>query len=162
MKRKIRRVFDALLPLVGMGIIFSSALFGSPGSLQAQVIMLLVGVLVLEAGVWGLTGSILPNERHYPLLRDETDRFLGLVRALNAAAVERDEGEGGAHFEESLAEIRASVDRTAKAAGKGTSVALDAPPTGESTRGPSSPRLPADGRAPTFPPRSSSEAAPRK
>ena len=92
MKRRIRRGLEIAIPLVGMSTIFLSVLFG-PESLQMQVIMVLVGVLILEAGVWGLTSGLLPNERHYLALREEGDHFIELIRELNAAAVTQKEGD---------------------------------------------------------------------
>ena len=68
-KRKIRRGIEIALPILGMGIIFGSVLFG-PNDLQLQVLLVLIGVLILEAGVWGLTSGILPNERRYLALRE--------------------------------------------------------------------------------------------
>ena len=123
MKRNVRRTVDVALPVLGIGIIFGSVLFGSPNQLQFQVILLLVGVLILEAGVWGLTNAVLPNERRYPDLRQEVDHFIGLVRALNSAAVARDEGkEDDSRFRESLKEMRASLQRISEVAGKGEAV----------------------------------------
>ena len=164
MKRRVRRVFDVVLPLIGMGVIFGSVLFGSPSHLQLQVILLLFGVLILEAGGWGITGGVLPNERRYPLLRQETRHFLKMVRGLNAAAVARDEGsEDATRFEESLAEMRASVERLGKVAGQGTSVEVEELPAEETPRRRDSPRLPADARGPTSGPArptTSADAAP--
>ena len=118
MKRKIRHVIEIVLPLSGMGIIFGSVLFG-PSNLQLQVIFVLIGVLVLEAGVWGLTSGILPNERRYLGLREEGDHFLGLIRILNAAAVARSEGhEDDARFREARAQMHASVECMAELAGQ--------------------------------------------
>lgn len=88
MKRRIRRVMEAAIPLLGIGMIFLSVLFG-PSSLQLQVILVLVGVLILEAGVWGLTSGLLPNERRYLALREEGDHFIALIRELNSAALRR-------------------------------------------------------------------------
>lgn len=120
MKRKLRRVIEVVVPLSGMGVIFGSVLFGSPNNLQLQVILLLIGVLILEAGVWGVTKRILPDERRFPGLRAEVGNFLELIPLLNAAAVARDDGhEDDARFEESLAELRASVERMAELAGRG-------------------------------------------
>ena len=92
LKRKIRHAIEISMPLLGMGIIFGSVLFGPP-SLQLQVFLVLLGILILEAGVWGLTSGLLPNERRYLELRAEGDHFLGLIRILNQAAVGRDKGE---------------------------------------------------------------------
>ena len=117
-KRKIRQGIEIALPILGMGIIFTSVLFG-PNSLQAQVLLVLIGVLILEAGVWGLTGGILPNERRYLGLREEGDHFLGLIRVLNAAAVARDRGdEDDARFRDARVQMHTSVDRMAELAGQ--------------------------------------------
>ncbi len=117
-KRKIRRGIEIALPLLGMGIIFGSVLFG-PNDLQLQVLLVLIGVLILEAGVWGLTSGILPNERRYLSLREEGDHFLGLIRVLNAAAVARDEGqEDDTRFRETRAQMHTSVERMGELAGQ--------------------------------------------
>ncbi len=118
MKRKIRRGIEITLPLLGMGIIFGSVLFG-PNSLQLQVLLVLIGVLILEAGVWGLTSGILPNERRYLALREEGDHFMGLIRLLNAAAVASDAGEeDDTRFQETRAKMHTSVERMAELAGQ--------------------------------------------
>ena len=117
MKRKIRRGLEIAIPLLGMSIIFLSVLFG-PESLQMQVLLVLVGVLILEAGVWGLTSGLLPNERHYVALREEGDHFIELIRALNAAAVVQKEGrEDDGSFGRALQKMHGSVDRMGELAG---------------------------------------------
>ena len=123
MKRTIRRGMEIGIPLLGMGIIFGSVLFG-PNSLQLQVLLVLIGVLILEAGVWGLTSGLLPSERRYLGLREEGDHFLRLIRVLNAAAVARDEGqEDDMRFRETQAQMHTSVDRMAELAGQEKGVA---------------------------------------
>ena len=64
MKRIIRRILESALPVSGMGIIFLSVLFGSD-SLQRQVLFVLFGILILEAGACGLASRLLPDERRY-------------------------------------------------------------------------------------------------
>ncbi len=119
MKRKLRRAIEVALPLLGMGIIFGSVLFASPNNLQLQVLLVLFGVLILEAGVWGLTRALLPNERRYLTLREEGDHFLGLIRVLNDAAIARDSGhESDARFRDTRARMHTSVDRMAQVAGQ--------------------------------------------
>ena len=82
--------------------------------------VVLIGVLILEAGVWGLTGGILPNERRYLALREEGDHFLSLIRVLNQAAVERNLGADGApqRFREAVSRLHDSVERMASVAGQ--------------------------------------------
>ena len=108
-----------------MLIIFGGVLFVPPNSLQIQVLVVLAGVLILEAGVWGLTTGILPDERSYLALREEGDHFLSLIRVLNQAAVERNRGATGASgkFKEAVGLMHASVVRMAKVAGQKHAVA---------------------------------------
>lgn len=103
-----------------MLVIFGSVLFVPQDSLQIQVVVVLAGVLILEAGVWGLTTGILPNERRYLALREEGDHFLSLIRVLNQAAVERNRGRTGASgkFQEAVNLMHASVVRMADVAGQ--------------------------------------------
>ena len=121
MKRKIRRVLEIALPVSGMGVIFGSVLWGS-NSLQLQVLFVLFGILILEAGVWGLAIRLLPNERRYLGLREEGNHFIELIRELNRAAVAREEGDAGDEHEEryqgALEQMHASVRRMGELAGK--------------------------------------------
>ena len=123
MKRKIRRVLEIALPVLGMGVIFGSVLWGS-SSLQLQVLFVLFGILILEAGVWGLASRLLPNERRYLGLREEGNHFIELIRELNRAAVAREEGDARAEHEEryrgALEQMHASVRRMGELAGKDT------------------------------------------
>ena len=122
-KRKIRRVLEIALPVLGMGVIFGSVLAGLT-SLQLQVLLVLFGILILEAGVWGLASRLLPNERRYLGLREEGNHFIELIRQLNRAAVARQEGDGGdeneEHFRDALEQMHASVRRMGELAGKDT------------------------------------------
>jgi len=128
-KRRIRRVMEVAIPLLGIGMIFLSVLFG-PSSLQLQVILVLVGVLILEAGVWGLTSGLLPNERRYLALREEGDNFIALIRELNSAALGRKKDtEDDKHFRKTLKLMHGSVDRMADLTGedaKGTTAETEA------------------------------------
>ncbi len=120
-KRKIRRVIEIALPVAGMGIIFLAVLFG-PDSLQIQVLMVLLGILTLEAGVWGLASRLLPDERRDLGLRSEVDYFIGLIPELNAAALARQVDDGGAEnkkrFPDILEQLHSSVGRMGKLAGQ--------------------------------------------
>jgi hypothetical protein len=54
---------------------------------RGQVAIVVLGILLLEVGVWQLAHHLLPSERQYLALRCETDLFLTLVRQLNAVAL---------------------------------------------------------------------------
>jgi hypothetical protein len=118
-KRRLRKAIEFGLPIVGMLTVFGSLLFVPSNLLQIQVFVVLIGVLILEAGVWGLTTGILPNERRYLSLREEGDHFLVLIRALNKAAVEKNlEGLASSEeFREAVSHMHASVERMASVAG---------------------------------------------
>jgi hypothetical protein len=102
-----------------MGIIFLSVLFGSD-SLQLQVLFVLFGILILEAGVWGLASRLLPDERRYLDLREEVDHFVGLIPELNASAVASLDREGSKEdeerFQEVLEQLHACVARMGEVA----------------------------------------------
>jgi hypothetical protein len=121
-----------------MGIIFLSVLFGSD-SLQLQVISVLFGILILEAGVWGLASRLLPDERRYLDLREEVDHFVGLIPELNASAVASLDREGSKEdekrFQEVLEQLHACVRRMGEVAAKDKKAAEAADPdtAGEAT-----------------------------
>ena len=72
----------------------------------------LLGVLLMEAGVWGLSNKFLPNERRFTGLREEGDNMLDLMRALCAAAVARDKGnEDDTRFQKTMESMHDSVNR---------------------------------------------------
>ena len=117
MKRKTRRIVETAITATGIGAIFGSILFVPPADIQLHLLLTLLGVLLLEAGVWGLSKKILPSERRYLGLRDEGDRIIELIRELNSAAIDRDRGfASGQHFQETLGEIQVSFTRLAELA----------------------------------------------
>lgn len=70
----------------------------------------LLGVLLMEAGIWGLASRFVPNQRKYTKLRGEGDNMLHLIRELNAAAIAKERGEEDSkRFQETLAAMHDSV-----------------------------------------------------
>lgn len=117
--RLLRHALRAILPLVGMLVAFAGVLY-LPGD-TPRLIAVLVGILLIEAGVWNLANVILPSTRRHVELRSEVKLFLKRVRALSAAAVRADKSgarEDRDAFEAVVAELHASVDRMREAAGK--------------------------------------------
>ena len=110
------------LPILGMIIVFLAILLPSISlNLQIQILVVLIGILMIEAGVWGLTAKVLPSERRYLALRAEVDVFIGLVRDLNTRALALEGGESPEKteaFEAARASLHQSVDRMAEVAGK--------------------------------------------
>lgn len=118
--RRIRNALQLALPVLGMVVVFGGILMVPPTNLRLQLMVVLAGVLILEAGVWGLTDRILPSERQYGALREEGDRFIGLIRKLNVAAVSRNGGTAGgeATFQDALSVMHGSVDLMGEVAGE--------------------------------------------
>src|SRR5688572_14893748 len=86
-----------------------------------QIVTVIVGLLLVEAGIWKLTQPLLPNERKYTALRREVDGFLGLVRRLNSSALEMKRGpapDAQREYEAVQSEMHAMVNRLALYAGK--------------------------------------------
>ena len=112
MARKYRRIIDTLLTGSGIGLIFTAVLFSGSLTLQLRMPLALLGVLLMEAGVWGLSNKFLPNERRFTGLREEGDNMLDLMRALCAAAVARDKGnEDDTRFQKTMESMHDSVNR---------------------------------------------------
>ena len=73
----------------------------------------------MEAGVWGLSSKVFPNERRYTELREEGDVIIQLMRELNAAAVARGQGtDADGRFQATLDEMHDSVKRMGELASR--------------------------------------------
>ena len=119
MGRNIRRSIDVALTGLGIGIIFTAVLLSSTLTIQMQLPIALVGVLLMEAGVWGLSSKVFPSERRYGDLRAEGDKIIQLIRQLNNAAVARDRGaDDDGSFQATLDEMHDSVKRMAELASR--------------------------------------------
>lgn len=110
------------LPILGTALVFAAILVPALAiNLQLQIAVVLVGILIIEAGVWKLTAKILPNERKYLALRAEVDSFISRVRTLNAQGMrlrENDTEENREALRETVAALHESVDRMAEVAGR--------------------------------------------
>jgi len=119
LKRNIRSSIDAVLTGLGIGIIFTAVILSPSLTVQMQLPIALVGVLLMEAGVWGLSSKVFPSERRYIDLRAEGDNIIQLIRRLNSAAVARDQGvDVDGRFQATLDEMHDSVKRMAELASR--------------------------------------------
>lgn len=107
-----------LLALVGMGVIFFGVVTSDDP--QTQLALIIVGILLIQGSVWTLAQRLLGPKRQFHALRSEVTDFLGLVRSLNAAALEEGAAEAAAAAERErlVAEMHARIDRMAAAAGR--------------------------------------------
>lgn len=110
MKKSIRRNIDMGLTAVGIAVVFSAIILGTSLDVRAQMPIALIGVLLMEAGIWGLSAKLVPNQRKYTSLRDEGDRMLDLIRELNSAAIAKEIGtEDAKRFQQTLEAMHSSV-----------------------------------------------------
>lgn len=110
MKKSIRRSIDMGLTAVGIAVVFSAIILGTSLDVRAQMPIALIGVLLMEAGIWGLSAKLVPNQRKYTSLRDEGDRMLDLIRELNSAAIAKEIGtEDAKRFQQTLEAMHSSV-----------------------------------------------------
>jgi hypothetical protein len=111
-RRTINRYVGLVTAIIGMAVVLSSFFFLR--NLFAWYATIMVGLLIVLAGFLYGAHPFLTSERRFFELRGEVDRFIDLVRRLNAAAV----ADGGAEFEQAKAEMLRSVERMADLAGK--------------------------------------------
>jgi len=117
--RWLRKTFDVGLPIVGMFLVFLAAL--GVEDIQLRIILILIGLLLIEVGVWKLANPLYPNERRFNHLRVEVDQFITLARELNAAALKARTTHSETledQMDSILASMRRSVDRMADVAGR--------------------------------------------
>lgn len=116
--RSFRRTVDVGLSIAGTVVVFAGVLFFT--DVRFQLGTVLVGVLLIEAGIWKLSHPLMPEARTYHGLRAEVDRFIGLVRRLNGAALHTQDApvEARDRFERTLAEMHDSIERMGFLAGK--------------------------------------------
>lgn len=117
--RSIRRIVNILIPFIGIAVVLSAVLFIV--ELRVQVIVVILGILIIEAGVWKVAHPLLPEERRFIALRKEGDDFIRLIRRLNQAAVDLKTGGSPVavdHVEQLRAEMIQAIDRMIRVAGK--------------------------------------------
>lgn len=116
--RGIRRLTQLLLTLLGTALAMLAVL--RIETFYDRVLIAVLGLMLMQVGIWQLTSSLLPNQREYRPLRNETDYFLSLLRRMNRAAVA---AEGGSKYAQAEVdrlhtELHHSVDRMLKLAGR--------------------------------------------
>ncbi len=106
-----RATLDKSLALVGVGLVLIQLLLLAYSPVHVAVVVL--GVLMIYVGIWRVSTHLLPDRRKYGLLRSEVERYIALVRKLNA---ERARDENTAADETSTA-LREATERVIAAAG---------------------------------------------
>jgi hypothetical protein len=116
--RSIRRSFHLALTLGGALLVLYAVLHVD--AVYDRVLVVLLGLVLIEMGVWRITQSLFPNERAFRPLRKETDYFVTLVRRLNRASLMARRGApaGDTEIERVHDEMHHSVDRMLRLAGR--------------------------------------------
>lgn len=107
-----RDVAEKALAVVGVVVVLVPVLTLAESTWQVGLVVL--GLILIEVGVWNLARGIFPDDRRYRALREAVDGFLDDVRELNERAVEGDD-EGVAVARDRL---RDRVDELVEAAGR--------------------------------------------
>jgi hypothetical protein len=117
--RTARRLIEFGLPVAGNILVFSAILLARDNP-PVQVVVVLAGLLMLQAGIWKLTQPLLPDERRFRPLRQEVDAFIDLVRQLNQEALRNADARRvtSEHFEDVHARMIESANRMADVAGR--------------------------------------------
>jgi hypothetical protein len=131
LKKNIRRNIDLALTAVGIAVVFSVIILGTSLDVRAQMPIALIGVLLMEARIWGLSSKFIPNQRKYTSLREEGDRMLDLIRELNSAAIAKEIGtEDAKRFQITLEAMHTSVLKMSELASDEVDNASKSAPTG--------------------------------
>lgn len=115
--RRIRGSFHLALTLGGTLLIAYAVMYVD--GMYDRMLVVALGLVLIEAGIWRVTQSLFPNDRNFRPLRKETDYFITLVRRLNRAAVNAQRGSGSAVHDLAQVhdEMHHSVDRMLRIAG---------------------------------------------
>jgi hypothetical protein len=115
--RRIRRLTQVFLTLLGSAVILFAVL--RVDGTYNRVLVVALGLILVEAGIWEFTRSLFPNEREFRPLRKETDYFLTIVRRLNRASIRARANAIGAveEVDRLHMELHHSVDRMRRLAG---------------------------------------------
>ncbi len=110
-KIDLRTTIDQFIMLIGVVVIVAPVTAMSDSLLL--LFFILLGMTLIAIGVWRLGSQLLPDRRVYVGLREEVERFIGLVRRLNSHAMDGNL----ALKEEVRAAMHESVDRMFSLAG---------------------------------------------
>ncbi|HKJ92699.1 MAG TPA: hypothetical protein VJ957_05995 [Longimicrobiales bacterium] len=120
-RRAFVRVLDTAMPMTGIILVIAAVAVG-PGR-WVQIWVAVIGLMLVEAGVWKAASRILMGRR-YHALRAEVLEFIEHVRELNRSAVAI---QGGApaqgEFDAAAMAMRQAVDRMIDVAGHADDVA---------------------------------------
>ena len=78
--RKLRQIIDRFVVYGGVVVVLSAIVVQD--TTRGQVVLVLLGLLLVQLGIWRIASRILPSTRTNQRLRDEVDQFLASIREL--------------------------------------------------------------------------------
>lgn len=123
--RRVRAAIAVLIALLGT-VIALAAVLAEPGQDDAltPILLVLTGILLVEAASWKRANPFLPSERKNYGLRAEVDAFLRMVKRLDRVASLDDPNPAQEALRRALVEeMKESVDRMDKLAGEPSAAA---------------------------------------
>lgn len=118
--RAFRTAVSVFLLLLGASLAVAAVLDTQDG-LALRLVMVLCGILLVEAGAWRRSNPFLPCERRNHLLRAEVDGLIGLVRLLESSTRRARASGTPEHWAEALRiheRLHESVERMKEMAGR--------------------------------------------
>ncbi len=114
-----RKLLHFGIPALGAALAIIAALAVRDANVVLRVSLVVVGVLMLQAGAGKLPYYVVRNERRFRQLRSELDEFVWLIRELNAAALDtRSNPRAEDRFEDLHTALQDSLERLALYAGR--------------------------------------------
>lgn len=113
----LRKLLHFGLPFVGTALAIVAAVVVT--NTLVRVLLVLLGVVLIQAVTSRLPYYIFHNERRFRQLRSELDEFVWLIRELNAAAVDTSSNPRAEdRFEDLHTALQESLERMALYAGR--------------------------------------------
>ena len=78
--RKLRQIIDRFVVYGGVVVVLSAIVVQD--TTRAQVVLVLLGLILVQLGIWRIASRVLPSTRTNQRLRDEVDQFLASIREL--------------------------------------------------------------------------------
>jgi hypothetical protein len=118
--RVLRTALSLLLAVLGLAVVIAAVVADPSPGVVPEILMVLTGLLLIEAAGWRKSNPWLPSTRRFDDLREEVEAFLPLIRRLNSASI-RARKTGNPRDIQAAAMVadamHASVERMKEAAG---------------------------------------------
>ena len=108
--QRLRNVIDRFVTYTGVLLVLVTVIFSEASS--TQILWVVVGLLILQVGLWRGASRLVPSGRRNHVLRDQVNQFIELVRKMYRAANAKD----ASAFETVAEKLRARTEAVIDAA----------------------------------------------